>query len=99
MAHTKKGLTSITLAFNEALSAGSANRPALYSVLAGVKKHGKLVFKKALGVRSAAYNDSAHSVTITLAKPYKGVAQVTVQSGLAAASGATSSSSSRAFIT
>ena len=78
---------------------GSATKPALYSVLEGVKKHGKLVFKKALAIRTVTYNVSAHSVTINLAKPVKGTLQVTVHGGLVAASGASGSGSSGPFVT
>jgi hypothetical protein len=41
-------------------------------------------------MRGVSYNDGARTVTINLAKPYKGAVQVTVQSGLVAANGALS---------
>jgi len=59
----------------------------LYSVLGGVKKRRKTAFSKVLGVRSVSYNDAAHTVTVNLVKPFKGVAQATIHGGLAAANG------------
>jgi hypothetical protein len=92
LGRSKKGLTSISLAFNEALESGSASNVDLYSVLGAVKKKGKTVYNKKLHIKSVSYNAKADSVTIKLAKPYKGAVQVTVQGGLVAANGAKSSS-------
>jgi hypothetical protein len=89
---SRKGLTSITIAFNEALAPGSASETALYSVLGAVKKRGKTAYTKHVAVKSVTYNNSTRSVTITLAKPYKGAVQVTVKAGLTAANGPSSSS-------
>lgn len=44
--HSRKGLTSITLAFDEALAPTSATNPALYSVLGGARKRGKTVYSR-----------------------------------------------------
>ena len=57
-----------------------------------VKKHKETVYTKALKIKSVVYNTGPHSVTITLAKPYKGAVQVTIEPGLEAANGASSSS-------
>ena len=89
---SKKGLMTITIGFNEALSAASADNPGLYSVLGAVKKKKKTVYTKVVKIKSAVYNGLTQ-VTINLAKPYKGAAQVTVRAGIVAANGASSASS------
>ena len=66
--------------------------PNLYRVFAGVKKRGKTVYSKALKIRNVSYNNTMHSVTINLAKSFKGAVQVTVEAGLTAASGVSTSS-------
>jgi hypothetical protein len=96
--HTTKGLTTITVSFNEALNPGSADNPSLYIVDAGVTKRGKTVYTKKLAVRSPGYNAKTHTVTITLAKPFKGAVQVTVLPGIRAANGASSSGSFSAVV-
>ena len=57
-----------------------------------VKKHKETLYTKALKIKTVVYNPGTHSVTITLAKPYKGAVQVTIDPGLEAADGASSSS-------
>jgi hypothetical protein len=86
---SKKGLAAITLAFNESLDAGSANSAGQYTVLGGVKKKGKTVYTKVLAF-TVKYDDGKHSVTVQLAKPFKGSVQVTVRAGLRSASQAAS---------
>ena len=86
---SRKGLTSITIGFDEALNPGSVGNLALYSVLGAVKKRKKLVYSKGVVIRSASYDPSARTVTINLAKPYKDAVQATVRSGLVAANGTT----------
>jgi hypothetical protein len=88
VAHSKKGLTAITIAFNESLISASATSPALYSVLAGVKKRGKTAYTKPLAIGTIQYADGPHKVTLNLKKPYKGAVQVMVQGRIAAANGA-----------
>jgi hypothetical protein len=88
VAHSKKGLSAITIAFNESLNSASATSPALYSVLAGVKKRGKTVYTKPLALGTIQYADGPHQVTLNLKKPYKGAVQVMVQGSITAASGA-----------
>jgi hypothetical protein len=89
--HSKKGLTSFAVTFNEALTPASASSPGLYGVFAGVKKHHKTVYTKPLKIRSVSPG-GANTVTINLAKPYKGAVQVTVESGIVGANGASSTS-------
>ena len=93
MVHSKKGLTSVSLAFDEALNPASANNLGLYRVLGAVKKRGKTVYSKALKISRVSFDGNAH-VTITLAKPYKGAVQVTVFGGMKASSGVSSESAS-----
>jgi hypothetical protein len=89
---SRLGLLSFKITSSEALNPGSASNAGLYQVLAGVKKHGQMVFRKALKIRSATYDDRTDTVTIKLAKPFKGAVLVTVESGIVAANGAASSS-------
>ncbi len=88
---SKKGLTSFTVSYNEALSAGSAHNSGLYHVFKGVtevvKKHRITVFTKALAIKSVSPNSSATMVTITLAKPFKGIVEVRVVGTVTAANG------------
>jgi uncharacterized protein (TIGR03032 family) len=87
---SRKGLTSITIGFDESLNPGSVGNLALYRVLGAVKKRKQTVFSKGVVIRSTSYDPSAHTLTINLAKPYKGAVQVTVRSGLVGANGAAS---------
>jgi sugar lactone lactonase YvrE len=92
---SKKGLTSFTVSYNEALNAGSAHNSGLYHVFKGVtkviKKHRITVFTKALAIKSVSPNSSATMVTITLAKPFKGTVEVQVQGTVTAANGVSNS--------
>jgi hypothetical protein len=89
--HTRKGTTTIRIAFNEDLHPGSASTPGMYLVLGAVKKKGKTVYTKNVRIKAASYSASTHTVTLTLAKPYKGVVKVMVRGGMKAANGASSS--------
>ena len=84
---TKKGLTSITVGFNEGLNSSSAVNRVLYSVNGAVKKRGKTVFTKRVGIGGLSYDSIHHMVTINLAKPYKGVVQVMINGSLMTTSG------------
>jgi hypothetical protein len=84
---TKKGLTAITVAFDEALDSVSVSNSALYNVLGAVKKHRKTVYSKGVGIQGIGF-DGSTPVTIRLARPYKGAVQVTVAGGILAADGA-----------
>ncbi len=90
-------MTSITLSFNEALDPGSASNTSLYRVLGAVKKRGKTAYRMAVAIKSVVY-DNNKTVTIHLAKPCKVAVQVTVQGGLRAANGASSSESCSAVL-
>jgi hypothetical protein len=90
---TKKGLSAITIGFDEALNANSAMNGSLYVVLGAVTKRHKMTFSKSVALRAASYNAGTNSVTLMLAKPYKGGVKVTVNPGIVAANGAASSTS------
>lgn len=90
-----KGLTSFTVSYNEPLTAGSASNAVLYRVFAAVtkfvKKHKETLYTKSLAIRGVSPNSSGNAVTISLAKPYRGKVQVTVQGTVTASNGASSS--------
>ena len=92
---SKKGLTSFTVSYNEPLSSSSASNSGLYQVFAAVtkivKKHEETRFTKALAIRSVSPNSTSSTVTINLAKPFKGRVQVMVQGNITAGNGASNS--------
>jgi virginiamycin B lyase len=88
---TRRGITAITVGFDEALDPPSAMNPAFYSLALVVKMRRRLVFRVVRVGGIPAYNGADHSVTIRLAKPTKGRIRVTVQGGIRAANGAVSS--------
>jgi hypothetical protein len=92
---SKKGLTSVTVSYNEPLSPSLASSSGLYQVLAAVtknvKKHKVTLFTKALAIRSVSPNSTGSAVTIKLARPFKGRVQVMVQGNIAAGNGASNS--------
>jgi hypothetical protein len=96
--HSKKGLTSFIIDFNEALDPGSADDINLYSILGGVRKRKKTVYSKPVTIRNVSYDSADHTVAINLMKPYKGTVRVTVHSGILAANGASSSSEFSAIV-
>ena len=91
MQQSKKS-TSYTVTFAGPLNAASASNLGLYRVLVGVKKvvkkHKQTVYTKVLKIKTVVYNAGTNSVTITLAKPYKGSVEVAIAPGLEAANGA-----------
>ena len=93
---SKKGLTSFTVSYNEPLSSSSASSSGLYQVFAAVKKivkkhHSETLFTKALAIRSVSLNSTSSTVTINLAKPFKGRVEVMVQGNITAGNGASNS--------
>jgi hypothetical protein len=87
--HTKKGLSAISITFNESLNSASATSAALYHVFSGVKKKGKTLYTKPVAIGSIQYADGPHQVTLNLKKPFKGAVQVMVQGSIMAANSAT----------
>ena len=62
-----------------------------------VKKHKETVYAKLLKLLSVVYNPGPHTVSVMLAKPYKGSVQVVIDPGLEGADGATTGSSIEAI--
>src|SRR5262249_15130196 len=85
-------VTSYTITFNTPLNSASATNVALYQVLQGVKKvvkkHKQTLYTKPLPIKTVVYNPGPNTVTITLAKPYKGRVQFAIRRGLEGADGA-----------
>ncbi len=73
--------------FDGQMSADAAGNAALYSVLGGVKRRGKMVFNRPLRIRAVQYNAAARTVTIHLARAFKGPLQVSVRAGMMVAGG------------
>jgi uncharacterized delta-60 repeat protein len=86
--HSKKGLISITVSFDQSMNSGSAGSQGNYQVFGVVKKKKHRVYTKFVAIRSVTYDDGRHTATITLSKPYKGVVQVTAVSGILGSDGA-----------
>jgi hypothetical protein len=93
--HSRKGLTSITVMFNESMDPTSAATTANYTVFGAVKKKKHTVYTKSVGKLSFSYSVSSRTVTITLKKPYKGAFQLTAESGILATDG---EATSRPFV-
>ncbi len=94
---TKKGLTGITVVFDEALDGKVVNDQALFHVLGAVTKHNKTVYTEAVRIKGISF-DGQTRVTINLAKPYKGAVKVTVLAGIPAANGASSDANFSAVV-
>jgi uncharacterized delta-60 repeat protein len=94
---SKKGITAITVGFDEALVRGSVVNLSLYRVLGAVTTHRKTNYTKPVRIKGISF-DGTSRVTINLAKPYKGVAKVTVHGGILATSGAASSGDFSAIV-
>jgi len=56
-----------------------------------VKKHKTTVYTKVLKLKGVVYNNGSNTVTVTLAKPYKGQAEVVVQGTIVAGNAAAGS--------
>jgi hypothetical protein len=85
---SRRGLTAITLGFNEPI-----NRDSIlafqYGVLGAVKQHRKVVYSRQVRTSGAAFEGDA-DLTINLARPYKGAEQVWLNGSLLAANGSSS---------
>ncbi len=95
---SKGKISSITLAFDEALSQTSAESPGFYGLALGVKKRRKLVFSKHVNLGGISYDSNAHTVTLKLRKPTKGTFQVVAHAGITAANGQASSGEFSAIV-
>jgi hypothetical protein len=98
---SRKGLSSVTVSYNEAVTA-SASNAAVYQVFEGVtkvvKKQKETVFTKALAIRAVSSNSGGNMVTINLAKPFKGTVQVTVEGTITAANNASNNISTSKIV-
>jgi hypothetical protein len=90
--HVKKKVSSVTIAFNEAMNPGSAGNSALYGVLGGVRRGKRMVYSKKVKLGTVSYDEGAHTVSVSLAKPYKGQVRVSVDGILEALDGVTGAS-------
>lgn len=91
--HTRLGVTSIGVAFDEPLDPASACDPGRYSVEAiGTRRvcgH-DLTVHRGLQIKCATYDSSACTTRIYLARPHDGPLKVVVSPGMAGADGAVS---------
>jgi hypothetical protein len=85
-------------AFDEVLDATSLDDLGLYSVLEGVRKHKQIAYRRPIRINGVSYDDHTHAVTIGLARPTKGVVQVTVRPGIKAVDGRVSLDDFTAFV-
>ena len=90
--HAKKKVTSISIAFNEAMNSGSVGNAALYHLFGGVHKRSKIVYSKKIKLGTVSYNAAAHTLSISLAKPDKGPIRVSVDGMIEALDGLASNS-------
>jgi hypothetical protein len=95
--HLRNGVSSITIDFDEALNPESAESPRFYSVFGGVKHRKKTVYTKPVRIRGIALGGTMR-VTVYLAKPYKGSAEIIVRPGIEAADGAETTSTFVAIV-
>ncbi len=88
--------TEYTITFAAPLDPTSALEAGRYRVSVGVnrrqRKHQRTVRTRTLAIRSVAYNPGPGTVVITLARAHKGAVEITIEPGLEAADGATTSS-------
>jgi hypothetical protein len=88
--HAKKKVSAVTIAFNEAMVSGSISNSALYHLFGGMLKRRRIVFSKKIKVGAVSYDDATDSVRVTLAKPYKGQVQISVDGTIEASNGKSS---------
>jgi Astacin (Peptidase family M12A) len=96
--HSRKKVSSVTIAFNEAMVSGSVSNSALYSVLGAVTKRKKTVYSRKIKIGSVGYNGAADTVLIKLAAPFQGLILVSVSGLVEAVDGASSDSSFSAVV-
>jgi hypothetical protein len=87
---SRKGITTISVGFNQPANPASATNPGLYHAFRGVKKKGKTVYTKPLKIGTISYNSQTNSVTIKLARPYKGKLELAVDGAIEALDGSIS---------
>lgn len=85
--HSTRGIDQIILGFSEDLNPRSATNHRFFALASGVQKRNKFVVTKRVKIGGVSYNSVNHVVTISLAKPLKGLVQVTVYGGIEATNG------------
>ncbi len=95
--------TTFTLKFAAPLDSATADNRHLYRVKASVTiplgKHGEIVYYvKTLKIRSVVYDTALDSVTVALARPYRGAVEVRIKPGLEAADGASTTKRINAIV-
>jgi hypothetical protein len=88
--HSTRGIDQIILGFSEDLNPRSATNRRFFALASGVQKRNKFVVTKRVKIGGVSYNSVNHLVTIRLAKPVKGVVQVTAYGGIKATNGLSS---------
>jgi hypothetical protein len=84
---SRGAVAAVTFSFNVALDPDSARTAALYGANASVKKKQGVLAGKPLRIKAVTFNAGANTVTLTLARPFKGPVQVAIHPGLKAADG------------
>jgi hypothetical protein len=90
--HARKKVSSLSIAFNEAMSPGSVSNVALYRFQGGVAKGRKVVFSKEVKVGHVVYDEAANTVSISLARPYGGQIRMSLDGFVEALDGVASDS-------
>ena len=85
---SRKGLTAVTVTFDEPLDGGVVNDRALFNVYGAVKKHHKTAYTKVIGVKGISLAGGTR-VTINLRQALQGAVKVIIHGGILAADGAT----------
>jgi hypothetical protein len=89
---SKKGLTSVTVAFDAALEAASAENSSNYHVFGAVTKVVKhrreTLYTKPIKIASVSYNSATDTANVNLAKPVKGKVEIQVSGTFTTTSGA-----------
>jgi len=85
--HSRKKLTQITVAFDQALDEVSAEQSVHYILRLATKKRRRTVYLKSVRVRSVVYDPSNHTVILSLKKPTKGRFELTILSGILGVTG------------
>jgi hypothetical protein len=80
----RRGITAITVGFAGPINSDLARNPALYSLMGGVRRRRRTVFARPLRIRAIGQDATANTVTIELARAYKGPVQVTIHGDLVA---------------
>jgi Astacin (Peptidase family M12A) len=89
--HGSEKVTSVTIAFSEAMNARSVREFSLFHLFGGVLRRKRLVYSKKIKVGNVHYDDSNCTLTIRLATPCRGQVLVSLQGTARAADGVSTS--------